>query len=492
MINTRIWGAVLPTLMFAGVTAVVHAEEAPRTETRPLLHPLFSDNAVLQRDRKVPIWGWTKPQTNVVVQLDGDKKQTARAGSDGRWTVSIAPHRAGGPHSLTILGEGNGEAATRRNLLFGDVWLCGGQSNMAYDLHGANNPEAEIAAADYPEIRLLQVPNAIKAAPISTFETAGAWKACTPQTIEKFSAVGYFFGRKLYHDLKVPIGLIDCSWSGTPGESWVSGPALAAMPDFKPAVDALKRTEEAPQSLPLSNPNAPEVLFNGKVAPLLPGEIKGVIWYQGESNGDNAKEAEQYRTLLPILVNDWKAHFGSRTPFYIVQLAKFKAPDDVPRDDPWPNVREAQLQTSQRISETHLVVVIDLGEEKNVHFPNKQEAGLRLAESALHHTYGVKGESSGPILRSAKATSGAIKLTFDHARALSLKGDENHVFAVAGADRQFHWAEPQILGNTVTLRSADVPSPLYVRFSWSNNPRASLYNAAGLPASPFGADRGME
>ncbi|BDI30390.1 9-O-acetylesterase [Capsulimonas corticalis] len=476
-------------LMIAGMSDGVHAQEAARVDMKPLLHPLFSDNAVLQRDRPVPIWGWTEPQGQVVVQLDGDKQQTARAGSDGRWMVSLAPHAAGGPHLLSVMGSGAGEVATRQNVMFGDVWLCGGQSNMAYDLYGANNPEAEIAAANYPNIRLLQVPNAIKATSIQTFETTGAWQVCSPQTVARFSAVGYFFGRKLHHDLNVPIGLIDDSWSGTPGQSWVSGPALAAMSDFKPAVDALKQSESAAGTPPhLDNPNAPEVLFNGKIAPLLPVQIKGVIWYQGESNADTAAEAEQYRTLLPVLVNDWRAHFGARTPFHIVQLSSFKAPDDAPSDDPWPHLREAQLQTAQRLPHTHLVVVIDLGEEKNVHFRNKQEAGLRLAMSALDHTYGVKVDSSGPALRGAKVVKGAVELTFDHAQGLNLKGDESRVFAVADADRKFHWATPQIDGNKVTLRSVDVPSPVYARFAWSNNPRAALYNAAGLPASPFRTD----
>ena len=630
--------------MLANTSRSAHAQESASTGAKPLLHPLFSENAVLQRDRPLPIWGWTQPQGTVVVQLDADA-QTVRADADGRWTVSIPPHVAGGPHSLSVRGTQEGESATRKNLVFGDVWLCSGQSNMAYDLHGVNNSETEIAAANYPDLRLLQVSNAITNAPIPTFEKA-TWQVCTPQTVHTFSGVGYFFGRKLHGELKVPIGLIDSSWSGTPGQSLVSGPALAAMPEFRSAVDALKSSpntreifaeqtlawwrndpgtvahQEAPdfadaawqtmnlptywedkgfpdfdgvmwfrrtvdvpalwagrdlqldlggiddndttywngtlvgategfskarhytvsgaqvragrnviairvldtgnpggfsgpalsmksgvdvvsldgawkvhpgptlQSLPptprrLENPNAPVVLFNGKIAPLLPGEIKGVIWYQGESNADTVAQAEQYRTLLPILINDWRAHFGAQLPFYIVQLANFKAPDETPRDDAWPRLREAQLQTSQRLPDTGLVVTIDLGEEKDVHFHNKQAAGLRLALSALSHTYGVQVESSGPALREAKAADGAMQLTFDHAEGLNLKGDESRVFAVAGADRNFHWATPQIAGNVVTIRSADVPAPVHARFGWSNNPRASLYNGAGLPASPF-------
>lgn len=644
--KTLIWAALSAALTLAPLSHSALAQQATGAAAKPFLHPLFSENAVLQRDRAVPIWGWTQPKTKVVVQFDG-KRQTASAGLDGRWTVSLAPHAAGGPHSLSVTGA-KGEAATRRNLLFGDVWLCGGQSNMAYDLFGANNPQAEIAAANYPNIRLLQEPNAITAAPITSFENAG-WQACSPQTVAKFSGVGYFFGRKLHQELGVPIGLINASWSGTPAESWVSGAALSTMPAFKPAVDALQKValqgsaeaqmrawwqndpgtvahQEAPgfndsdwqtielpgywegkgfpdfdgvmwlrrvvdvpaawagrdlqldlggiddsdttywngvpvgatndhqrarhytvsgaqvkagrnviavraldtggdggfsgpalsmksgaeavsldgawkvrpgaarQSLPpmpprLDDPNAPAVLFNGKIAPLLPGAIKGVIWYQGESNADTHAEARQYRTLLPLLVGDWRAHFGAKTPFYIVQLANFKTPDETPQDDPWPYAREAQLQTSQRLPNTPLVVVIDLGEEKNVHFHNKQEAGARLALSALANTYHFKIEGSGPTLRDAKAIGGALQLAFDHAQGLHLKGDASRVFAIAGADKKFYWARPQIAGNTVTLRSADVPAPVYARFGWSSNPRASLHNGAGLPASPFRTDQ---
>nr|MDQ2686506.1 9-O-acetylesterase [Armatimonadota bacterium] len=164
-----IWGALSAALMFLTLGASAQAQDAAHSAAKPFLHPLFSENAVLQRDRPVPIWGWTQPGTSVVVQIDA-QKQTARAAGDGRWTVSLAPHAAGGPHSLSVTDAETGESATSKNLLFGDVWLCGGQSNMAYDLHGANNPEAEIAAADHPTLRLLQEPNAITSAPIPSFE----------------------------------------------------------------------------------------------------------------------------------------------------------------------------------------------------------------------------------------------------------------------------------------------------------------------------------
>ena len=643
------WNALL---LLAAASGSVRAQEINDISAKPLLHPLFSENAVLQRDRPLPVWGWAAPQTAVEVRLD-DARQSATADKEGRWAVTFPAHATGGTHTLTA--TTNGQSETRKNLLFGDVWLCSGQSNMAYDLRGALNPDAEIAGANYPEIRLMQVPNAIKAQPIQSFDAT--WKICSPQTVEKFSGVGYFFGRKLYQELKVPIGLIDSSWSGTPGEAWVSGPALSQMPEFKKAVDELKQTADAPavsaeqvqnwwqandpgskahqeapdfddgawktidepgfweekgyadfdgvmwfrrtinvpanlagrdgklnlgsvddndttfwngaivgesegwdkarnytipgaqikagrnviairvvdtggggglagplsltsggQTIPLAgqwklrpgpkyqdlpaqpraqakaqeNPNAPVVLFNGKIAPLAGAALKGIIWYQGESNADNMNEALQYRPLLPILIKDWRANFGAQTPFYIMQLANFKTPDDTPQNDAWPHLREAQLLAARALPDTYLTVITDLGEEKNVHFPNKQAAGARLANNALEHTYGEKIESSGPTLKDAKFGDGAARLTFDHAQGLNLKGDATRVFAIAGTDLKFSWATPQIVGDVVTLRSPEVAAPVYARYAWSNNPRANLFNSAGVPATPFRTDGNAE
>ena len=648
MTKSMIYAALGASLTFVSMGGVGCAQQTQTadaaqgadtlTQLKPLLHPLFSDNAVLQRDRPLPVWGWTTPATKIEVQLDNDAKQVTTAGADGRWNVSLPAHAAGGPHSMTVKAGGNSVA--RKNLLFGDVWLCSGQSNMAYDLNGAQNPKQEIANANYPEIRLLQVPGAIKNTPQQTFTNA-TWQVCSPQTVERFSAVGYFFGRDLHQKLKVPIGLIDSSWSGTVGQAWVSAPALSTLPDFRLEIEKVaaagdsdaqlrnwwnqndpgsaahqetidfddaawqtmslpgawegkgfpdfdgvmwfRRTVDVPgnaagrdlqldlgsiddndttywngtpvgamqgfsnlrnytvpgalvkagrnviavrvldtgggggisgpdlsmtvggqtvslagdwkfkqgpdfkilPAAPASDPNTATVLYNGKIAPLVPAAIKGIVWYQGESNADDMNEATQYRTLLPTLINDWRAKFGAATPFYIMQLANFKAPDDTPKNDPWPNLRETQLLAARNLPNTYLNVLIDLGEENNVHFPNKQAASARLTQNVLEHTYGQNVQGSGPTLKDAKATEGAMQLSFDNATGLALKGDANRVFAVAGADKRFAWATPQIAGNRVTLRSDAVAAPLYARFGWSSNPRAALYNAAGVPASPF-------
>ena len=433
----------------------------------PLLHPLFSDNAVLQRDSPLTIWGWTTPGQVVTVQFDG-VAQTVNADDNGRWEAGVAAHAAGGPYALEV--ASNGQTQTRQNLLFGDLWLCSGQSNMEWTIDNSNEAEAEIAAADFPDIRLLHVPRMTQKAPAETFE--GDWQVCGPQTVGNFSAVGYFFGRKLQNELNIPIGLIGSSWGGTPAESWTSASALQTMDDFK-------------ELAPVADHNSPTALYNGMIAPLLPAQIKGAIWYQGESN---AGRAAQYRTLLPTLIGDWRARFGEPLPFYIVQLANYLAPDETPCDDAWPHLREAQALTAAKMPDSGLAVAIDIGEADDIHPRNKQDVGLRLALLALKQTYGFDVEASGPVLRDFQTEGDALILTFDFARNLSLKGDSDRVFAIAGADGVYHWATPTIGGDTIILRSPAVEAPANARFGWSNNPRANLYNDAGLPAAPFRTD----
>ena len=612
-------------------------------QSQPFLHPLFSENAVLQRDRALTVWGWTKPETNVVVKFDG-QNQTVHADARGRWSALIAPHAAGGPHSLEVAGAD--EVVRRKNLLFGDVWLCSGQSNMSFPVSSTTNAAAEIAAANFPQIRLLSVPRDLQVVPVQTFGNAN-WKVCSPQTVGSFSAVAYFFGRKLNRELKIPIGLIDASWGGTHGESWASREALETMGDFKTGLADLQQEVEDPmlrknemaqwwksepgtkagwqktafddatwksvnlpgrwekqgfadfdgtiwsrktvevpanwaghdltlnlgtiddndttywngeligstmgantprvyrvpgalvkagrnvlavaaldigrysgifgpqlslqngdeslslngswkaqssvklQELPAPpraiSQNTPSTLFNGMIAPLLPAQIKGVIWYQGEANANSGRGA-QYRRLLPTLIRDWRAHFSEPLPFYIVQLPGYRKPDATPSDDKWPPLREAQLLASRSVPDTGLAVTIDVGEEKTVHPHNKQTVGLRLALSALKQTYGFDIQASGPTFKSVEAVGDTLQLTFDHAQDLNLKGDANRVFAIAGADKKFHWATPKIEDNIISLSSPAVPSPQFARFGWSDNPRATLYNAAGLPASPFRTD----
>ena len=239
----------------------------------------------------------------------------------------------------------------------------------------------------------------------------------------------------------------------------------------------------APLQLGANTPNIPTVLYNAMIAPLVPYGVKGAIWYQGESN---AGRAEQYGRLLPVLIRDWREKFASPLPFHIVQLAGFMAPDETPQNDDWPRLRAAQMQTALEVPRTGIAITTDIGNEKDIHPKDKQDVGLRLALSALAQDYGMKIESSGPVPKTIAPTGDHLTLSFTHAAGgLTMKGEADRVFAVAGADRNWFWAVPKIDGNRVILTSPMVPKPMYVRFGWSNLPRASLYNGAGLPAAPF-------
>jgi sialate O-acetylesterase len=627
------------------------AQEAP---AKPFVHPLFSDNMVLQRDIACPVWGWAKPGETVKVTLDG-KTVEGTADATGKWRVNVGPFPAGGPHEVTIAGS---QTVTLKNVLFGDVWICSGQSNMQFGMWGTNNSQEEIAAADHPQMRLFSVPNVVGFEPQEL--VAGQWQVCSPQAVGGFTAVGYFFGRKLNADLNVPIGLIHSSWGGTIAEAWTSAEALKTMPDFAPAVDALhklvedqaklqatfeqqmdewwakndpgsaagadwaaptlnaaawktmslpcnwedgglpdfdgivwfRKTVDVPAAwqgkegtlhlgpvddrdttfvngeqvgatdtwdkprdyqlpagllktgqnliavrvldtggggglygqpdqmkleaadgagIPLAgewqymaakplaectpqpqrlenNPNQVSVLYNAMIAPLVPFAIKGAIWYQGESN---AGRAEQYARLLPTLIQDWRTRFGvGDFPFLIVQLANFLPVDDVPKDDPWPNLRWSQWLTTKALPNVGMACIIDIGEAGDIHPKNKQDVGARLALVAEKMTYGKDVECSGPVYKAMDVEGSKVRLTFDHlGGGLVVKGDRLEGFAIAGADGQFAWADATVDGDTVVVSSPQVATPTTVRYAWSNNPVCNLYNQAGLPAVPFATDK---
>ncbi len=467
-----------------------------QTEERPYVSPVFGSNMVLQRKIPVPVWGWTQPDEKVTVSIEG-RSATATAGSDGKWTVRLQPLPVGGPYKMRI--EGPKQTVTFDNILVGDVWICSGQSNMEMGIGNVNDAQKEIADADHPQIRLFTVMKKVAYEPKASLEKRdsdlmGQWSVCSPETVKTggwngFSAVGYFFGRQLNQDLKVPIGLIHTSWGGTIAEAWTSAEALQGLPDFKPAVDTLAQSKPSPTSGKDVNPNVVTVLYDGMIAPLIPYGIKGAIWYQGESN---AGRAYQYRTLLPTMIKDWRSRWGEGDfPFIIVQLANWQKSDPDPKDDAWAELREAQSMTARTLPKTGIAVTIDIGDAADIHPKDKQTVGKRLAYSAESIAYGQKLEYSGPAYREMTPvdSGAALELRFDHTRGgLMAKGDKLTGFAIAGDDRKFVWADARIAGNAVIVSSPQVPHPVAVRYAWHINPICNLYNKAGLPASPFRTD----
>ncbi len=308
----------------------------------PFVHSLFTDHMVLQRDAMTPVWGWSQPGDKVTVQIAA-KTFTATADSYGRWLVRIGPFAAGGPWTLAISGP---KSVTMQDVFFGDVWICSGQSNMVLPVSAILNGAAEVAASSVPHLRHFTVPERAQRMPHQSLSGNSSWAVAGPSTTGNLSASCYFFGRSLEKKLDVPIGLIVAAVGGTWIEAWTGGPALAAIEDFRPAVDALATAAD-----PVGN-NTVSVLYNGMVAPLLPYGIKGAAWYQGESNADNNTNhasPDQYSWVLPALISDWRTRFKmGNFPFLIVQLPNYSAPQTLPSEDGsyWALLREAQLDTA--------------------------------------------------------------------------------------------------------------------------------------------------
>ena len=618
----------------------------------PLVGPLFGNNMVLQRGKPNPVWGWARPGQEIRVEL-ADQKVTCVTGLDGRWQVALQPPATSGPFTLRIIGP---ETVEFRNILVGDVWLCGGQSNMQLGLQRARNGEEEVRQADHPKIRLFTVRQQTAYSPAALVE--GSWKICSPGAVVQeggFSAVAYFFGRKLQADLDVPIGLIEDCLGGTPAEAWTSPQTLRQFKDFDaalketdrlqakggtvygnyimpwyeefdigqkgqnwgapdledsdwktvtipggfrelgvpdtPCVCYFRKTVMLPASLPegaakihlgviekmdttqinghwvgasawVENPRVynigpgilepgrnvitvrvfklqtdggfrsppdqlrlvlgdntviplaggwkgkvsvdarpphplpfgfenwpvmPGVLYNGMLAPVAPLALSGVIWYQGEAN---APHAFQYRKLLPAMIGDWRKLFGQGDfPFYIVSLPAFGQHRESPGDDAWAELREAQALTALSVPNSGLAVTIDTGDANDIHPKDKKEVGERLALCALAGHYGRRLSARGPTFAGLEPLSGALRLNFTNTEGrLVVKGDKPGEFAVAGEDHHWFWAEARIEGDAVIVASPHVPKPVAARYAWQSNPKATLFNGAGLPATPFRTD----
>ncbi|MEA3366342.1 MAG: sialate O-acetylesterase, partial [Candidatus Hydrogenedentes bacterium] len=416
MLKLRVLCFVLCGLL---ITAVAGADVS--------LHPLFSDHMVLQQGQRIPVWGKAAPDEKVTVTI-GRRQDSDRADQNGDWMVRLRSLKAGGPHEMVVTGKTNTVKVS--DVLVGEVWVASGQSNMAMSVQRSNNAEQEIANANYPEIRLFQVPRKTADSPQKTVEAE--WQLTTPETIPGFSAVAYFFGRELHEQLGVPVGLIHTSWGGTPSEAWTSREKLEEIPEAKPILErwgniiakypeALevynKQVEEWKKAAELAkkdgkkepakprppvgpdDPHRPANLYNAMIAPLVPYAIKGAIWYQGESN---ASRAYQYRTIFPAMIEDWREQWDQgKFPFLFVQLANFKERKDEPGESDWAELREAQSMTLE-LKNTGMAVIIDIGDPDNIHPKNKQDVGKRLAAWTLAKDYNKDVVASGPLYRSAR------------------------------------------------------------------------------------------
>jgi sialate O-acetylesterase len=628
-------------LLFACLMVLIQSLKADVT-----LPKIFSNNMVIQRDITTKVWGWAEKGESIIVSFNNATMKT-KADKNGNWSVLFRPMVYGGPFEMSITGKTS--TILLKNILIGDVWLASGQSNMEWIVKKTNHAETEIANGNHPAIRLFTVKRAM------SFDTqhdlaGGEWLECNAQTLGDFSAVAYFFGRKLNKELDVPIGLINSSWGGTNVQTWISWDVMAQKAEYrnfdlntlrapvKDQAEKQKRYEDALQNekgvtekwymdtdlsdwkkmqLPQtweaseighadgyvwfikefegsleqtaqyisislgpvddqdetylngepigsskgastervymvsadklkkgknriavrvydtgrrggiygkpeqlfyqigerkislagewlyktsvvttdfgikdSHPNSfPSQLYNAMIAPFIQFRIKGVIWYQGESN---AWEAYRYRVLFPELINDWRSQWKNELPFLWVQLANFKAPDSVPVQSDWAELREAQ-SLAMSLSKTGQAVAIDIGEANDIHPRNKLDVGNRLALAALKVAYGKDIVYTGPVYHSMEKRGDKILLTFSNmGGGLSVKDKYGYLkgFAIAGADQKFVWAQAFFEGDKIVVYNASVKDPVAVRYAWANNPDdANLYNKEGLPASPFRTDR---
>ncbi len=515
-IGTRVvgWNAIwTPPIPQAGPASLA----VPAASVR--LPSLFSDNMVLQAGARCPIWGAAPPGSTVEIAV-ADQKVSARAGQDGQWRTTIAPLETGGPLEMTV--TGGGETITIKNIAVGEIWVCSGQSNMAYNLGSVRNANTEMAAANYPLLRLFTGARRGSRTPLN--DPDGKWVICSPETAGPFAAVGYFFGRDRHQRLSVPVGMINASWGSTSAEAWTSLGMVAAEPATRETVahfqdasekypETLKKYEaalvkwqqdaDAAQAAgraapskpgqphnPFTDRGVPSNLYNGILRPLIPYAIKGVIWYQGESNGSGIT----CRKVFPNMIRDWRWQWGQGDfPFLFVQLPNFRSDNEdakyVAYGGTWPEIREAQTM-ALKLPNTGMAVSVDVGNPFDVHPKSgKDVIGQRLMLAVLKIAYGQDIAYSGPMYESMRIEDGKIRVNFSHAFGGLFVAGACQGFTIAGEDRKFVRASAWPDGeNSVLVWNDAVPNPVAVRYGWGPCPTCSLYNKADLPASPFRTD----
>ncbi|ERJ60960.1 sialate O-acetylesterase [Sphingobacterium paucimobilis] len=451
---------------------------------------LVGDGMVLQRNVKIPIWGWADSLEIVEVSFKGKKYKT-QADQSKRWSIQLESAEAGGPYQMTV--KGIDSEYTISDIYIGDVWLCSGQSNMNWRMKQIEPAYSLQPEDNFTAIRHIEVGRKGTNTPEDDILSIG-WRKATPEQLPAYSAVAYFFAKELHQKLNVPIGLISASWGGATAESWASQEALTEFPHYLARFDSIQDPEKVKvltAKKELQVHHEPIMLYNGMIAPVVNYGMKGVIWYQGESN---VSKAEEYKHLMPALVENWRKKIGQgNIPFLFVQLANYKAYNPKMVKSEWAELRDAQLNNWKTIPNSGMAVAIDVGEAKDIHPKNKWTVGQRLALSAQYIAYGNKQVVySGPIYKELKIVGNKARLSFDHlGSGLSTRNNEAlSGFYIAGADGNFVPATAVIVKDKVEVSSTEVSSPVSVRYAWQDNPETSnLINKEGLPASPFKTDR---
>lgn len=498
----------LPILLLASLAS---------TRATVSLPPVISDNMVLLRDAKVHLWGKAAAGEKIAISL-GEAKTEVTADPQGKWSAHLENLKAGGPFTLNI--QGNNTLAVK-NVLVGEVWFASGQSNMGFPLRNSG-ATAEIAQANFPEIRFFSTLKTVAAEPAESI--AGKWIVCSPAQAGSFAAVPYYFAKDIHQRLKVPVGMVVSASGGTDIESWVRRAEYDSRPDlasararwaedvkkfpatkekydkeyaaWKEEADKITASGGRPTKGPPREPRGPGTfwepgsLYNGMIAPLSPFTVRGFLWYQGENNTNNGLG---YAPLLKALIESWRAQWGlGDLPFLIMQLPGCRKATPEPSESGWAELRESQ-QKALKLPNTGMAVTLDLGlkAKGDLHPLDKTEFTRRLVLQAMNLVYGDKETVAfGPVFREATTKGGAMQITFDHIGGGLVTPENAPIkgFAIAGADHKFHWADAKIEGDSVVVSSAKVTAPVAVRYGWADLSDANLFNKEGLPAAPFRTD----
>jgi sialate O-acetylesterase len=487
----------------------------------------FSDHMVLQRNASVSIWGKAEPGAEVSVAFKG-ASTLFKANAKGNWKGRVLTGKADAQGSTLKIAT-MGKKILIKDVLVGEVWFASGQSNMVFPMGRVPAYEELMSKANFPLIRFFNAPTVTAVEPQDDIE--GEWTLCSSQTVPGYSAVAFFFARKLQQELGIPIGVIKSAWGGKPVETFTSRKALNTLPGTKTLVEAavyadanydpakakatyesrlenwqaaIKAWNEKPASerkrrprkpavpkRPLDTEGKPGVLFNSMINPFVGYSIQGAIWYQGEGNAKAG--AVPYDQTLPLLINDWRSRWQADFSFYYVQLANYRIPSTEPgNNDPWPLLQDRMRLVLETTPKTGMAIINDVGEAKDIHPKNKHDVGERLALWALAKDYGKDIVYSGPLYRSSKVRPGAVQVTFEQSGTglKSRDGGALKRFEIAGQDKIWHWADAKVTSkDTVTVSSKKVRKPVAVRYAWAANPEgANLVNSLGLPASVFRTD----
>lgn len=447
------------SILFVMITASSVAEVS--------LPSIFSDNMVIQRNSSVKIWGWAKPGEEVRIHNTWNENiASTKADKNATWEIILDTPDIRGKQAITIKGYNE---IVINNVLLGEVWLVSGQSNMEWTAAaGIDNAEEAIARANHPDIRFFQVLHHTANYPQQDLQ--GSWVPSSPETMKYFSAVAYFFGKKLKEELDVPVGLVNASWGGTPAEVWMPAEVFKVDKELQKAASLLPEEQWGP--------NLPGKIYNAMIAPLIPFKFSGILWYQGESNTGTAN---YYQKVFSTLIQSWRSNWQEEMPFLYAQIA----PYNYGEGEGGVKVRDAQRRVLE-LPKTGMVVTSDIGNINDIHPQNKLDVGLRFANLALSMVYDKDIQSSSPLFKNIQIDNNTVTVNFENAEGLRIdKSNPDSQFEIAGEDKIFYPAKLEIKGDTVRLKTSKVKDPEYIRFAWGNTATSNLFNEAGLPASSF-------